>query len=449
MRTKKIICTLLSLIIACGMSVISIGCDSSINNTPIDISSLEELYAMDSKKSYRLTCDLDLQGRDWTPLSVKAFDGNGHTISNVAISKSCIIGNNVYFGFLATCERIENVTFDGVTVNAASTFSANFLRIGAAVGEAVAVRGVAVTNAYIDVYADDGMLQCGGIVGNVHGSEKIFGDVYENGGEVSDCRVDKCEIVSFKFGDIGGIAGDGSAHITKCTANGVKIDSDGMLGGVIGYLRPFANKAEYKLEDCSARDCDLKSDEGNVGGLVGTNCGVMKRCLSENNAIAVGKQKNRVGGLVGVNSGKATDCLSRDNAIVSSATGKGETSYFGGFAGTTNDTVRSCVAYGNKIECHDSVSYAAGFAASVGSTVSYCASEHISWAGNPTKFYSFAPNVDYLVNCYAYGGDPIIDKVATIIGDEEFLSVEWLKENLKLDDEVWSLKDGSKPSFNI
>ena len=66
-----------------------------------------------------------------------------------------------------------------------------------------------------------------------------------------------------------------------------------------------------------------------------------------------------------------------------------------------------------------------------------------------TKFYSFAPNVDYLVNCYAYGGDPIIDKVATIIGDEEFLSVEWLKENLKLDDEVWSLKDGSKPSFNI
>ena len=50
MRTKKIICTLLSLIIACGMSVISIGCDSSINNAPIDISSLEELYARSEER---------------------------------------------------------------------------------------------------------------------------------------------------------------------------------------------------------------------------------------------------------------------------------------------------------------------------------------------------------------------------------------------------------------
>ena len=58
----------------------------------IDISSANDLAAIEMNRSYRLVADLDLTGVEWIPLGngsqpyLGIFDGNGHTIRNLTIT---------------------------------------------------------------------------------------------------------------------------------------------------------------------------------------------------------------------------------------------------------------------------------------------------------------------------------------------------------------------------
>lgn len=59
--------------------------------------------------SFRLMADLDLKDMDWTPVQLHGiFDGNGHTISNVKITKSAHNGSTDVMGFFSTIHRYES-----------------------------------------------------------------------------------------------------------------------------------------------------------------------------------------------------------------------------------------------------------------------------------------------------------------------------------------------------
>ena len=86
------------------------------NATYHEISSLEDLYAMESNKNYQLMCDLDLGEREWFPLSVHQFNGNGHTISN-GIINSTISGSKYRSGFFEDADKVVDVKFSNMQYN--------------------------------------------------------------------------------------------------------------------------------------------------------------------------------------------------------------------------------------------------------------------------------------------------------------------------------------------
>lgn len=69
--------------------------------------------------SFILMADLDLKGMEWTPLLLKGeFDGNGHTISNMTITKSVTTGTSQDMGFFAI---VDYYTVNGETVQSKVT----------------------------------------------------------------------------------------------------------------------------------------------------------------------------------------------------------------------------------------------------------------------------------------------------------------------------------------
>ena len=80
--------------------------------------------------SFRLMADLDLKNMDWTPIQFHGiFDGNGHTISNVKITKSSYNGSVDTMGFFSTIHRygsgeetqqshVKNLHLENVNVTA-------------------------------------------------------------------------------------------------------------------------------------------------------------------------------------------------------------------------------------------------------------------------------------------------------------------------------------------
>lgn len=83
---KKFFSYLLVLSVIVGSFFALTGCVKS-DDSYHEVSSVEDLYAMKSNKCYQLTCDIDLKEREWYPLEVKNFNGNGHTISNAYITE--------------------------------------------------------------------------------------------------------------------------------------------------------------------------------------------------------------------------------------------------------------------------------------------------------------------------------------------------------------------------
>ena len=78
-----------------------------------EIHSMLGLYNMvklsDKGYSFRLMADLDLKDMDWTPVNLHGnFDGNGHTIANVTITKSRSNGSAYVSGFFGTLFRYED-----------------------------------------------------------------------------------------------------------------------------------------------------------------------------------------------------------------------------------------------------------------------------------------------------------------------------------------------------
>lgn len=191
---KKIIGMILSLAVAFGtFPTFSVFADSvtyaggsGTASDPYLISNADQLKKMRddvngdmantsaAKASYRLTCDIDLGGIDWTPIGSGekntvnntesenvfngTFDGNGYTVSNFKVTTGEFLG---FFGQTLENSVIKNLVLDKVTVNA------NLKKAGASAVLAARVAGsislCAVKNS--SVYADSGRV-CG-FVGQV------------------------------------------------------------------------------------------------------------------------------------------------------------------------------------------------------------------------------------------------------------------------------------------
>ena len=224
-------------------------------NDPYLIYTAEQMNAIgdesnDWDKHFKLMADIDLSfldgkenrpsfniiGTTWENQFTGIFDGNGHTISNLTITVSRYLGYVGMFGLLGTGAEVMNLGV--VEVN--TTGLGNYV---------------------------------GGLAG------------YNDGGSVTGCY--STGVISGNW-HIGGLVGYNSGNVTSCYSTGAVIGKGEDVGGLVGQ-----NQSQGKI--LQSYSISTVSGKDNVGGLVGSNWGIVTSCYSTGTVSG----EDQVGGLVG------------------------------------------------------------------------------------------------------------------------------------------------------
>ena len=256
---------------------------SVINNDEDEEVDFSEAY-------YVLTADIDLNGLNWTPIQDSSvgyfagnFDGQGHTVSNIAIgTESNPLKANV-FGLFGAIEgdvsdlNLVNVSINGVVPKPATGYMIGF--VGGLAGYAGCnIENCHVTGLSINMAISDGTnvgaYWIGGLVG-----------VLDEDQYIKDCSVSGKIVETTGKGSIGGLIGELGAK-SKITYSGADVelnvaaDSKGGadVGGFIGKGNGDRNE-ETVISNCYAT--------GNVtggsysGGFTGSIWGLnIKNCYA-------------------------------------------------------------------------------------------------------------------------------------------------------------------------
>jgi len=217
-----------------------------------------------------LTADIDLTGKDWTPIGTDydnsytgTFDGGGHTITGLTFTT-----NDEYaglFGWLNRAGTVKNVVMEGVQMTSHQIY-------GGSIGGVVGSSWGTIENCSVSGSVS-GTVYVGGVVGA------------QIGGSITGCSSSATVKGTV---DVGGVAGqtNSSATLTACYAT----------GNVIIEINPKKNIAG--------------------GSLVGMNAGSsLLACYATGNVTSTGSSTGKVhiGGFLGNNYTTVTACYWKNN----------------------------------------------------------------------------------------------------------------------------------------
>ena len=215
-----------------------------------------------AKKTIKLGNDIDLEGREWTPIGKTklsfqgTFDGNGNTVKNLLITGS---NSDVGLFGLTTNGEIKNFTLENASVS-------GYLDVGA-------VAGTPYTSKYTNITVKglikiDGFAYVGGAFGkNAYANLTNVDVIGDNGSYVTaDSKGYRTYV-----GGLVGFMGEGNQVISDCD---VAVDVTGStcdIGGISGNLH-YGNKminCTYRGSLALTKPTDT-TDMTEIGGLVGT-----------------------------------------------------------------------------------------------------------------------------------------------------------------------------------
>ena len=217
-----------------------------------------------------LTADIDLTGKNWTPIGTDydnsykgTFDGGGHTITGLTFTT-----NDEYaglFGWLNRAGTVKNVVMEGVQITSNQIY-------GGSIGGVVGYSWGTIENCSVSGSVS-GTVYVGGVVGA------------QWGGSITGCSSSATVKGTV---DVGGVAGqtNSNATMTACYATG-----------------------NMTLEIASQNNID-------VGGAVGFNGGSrILACYATGNVTSTGSSTVNVyiGGFCGYNSTTVTACYWKNN----------------------------------------------------------------------------------------------------------------------------------------
>ena len=214
-----------------------------------------------------LDTDIDLTGKDWTPIGTSfdnsytgTFDGGGHTITGLTITtKDQFVG---LFGYLNRAGTVKNVVMEGVQITSNHMF-----------GNTGGVAGFSW-----------GTIENCSVSGSVSGTKCVGGVVgAQKAGSITGCSSSATVKGTV---DVGGVAGEKWGSMTACYATGnvtLEIDSPKNLsgGGLVGFNGGSGVLACYATGNVTSTG----SSTGNVhiGGLFGDNYTTVTACYWKNN----------------------------------------------------------------------------------------------------------------------------------------------------------------------
>lgn len=205
---------------------------SNVSNVDISsgqdqaISSAEDLAEMMRKinnsdgdtvrKTFYLTCDIDLSGKIWTPIKSfnngAVFDGRGYTISGLNINDTIVSDYVGLFGKVSGGATIKNLILESVNI-------------------------VQNNN------------PTGGIVG------------FLEGGQIINCGITGSIVTSGTKGGLVGLARDG-ATIKNCFSY-ASISGGSEMGGIVGYIGYIRSQSSVFIENC------FYYGNSNIAGIIG------------------------------------------------------------------------------------------------------------------------------------------------------------------------------------
>lgn len=206
-------------------------------------------YAMNyGKGNAKLTADIDLGGKLWTPIApgkgdkkyAKIFDGNYHTIKNLYINGAELAAINIDYA--------QNLGF-----------------VGSLGGGTIKNLVLVVSEIYGTTSAGETSIEKPISVGTLVG--------WMSSGTVMNCVVEGSITTSGKDNRVGGLVGNAwNATISDCVST-VSISASGEgthVGGIVGALRSDKNSVStVNLSSCVFDGDTLISTGGEVGGIIG------------------------------------------------------------------------------------------------------------------------------------------------------------------------------------
>ena len=217
-----------------------------------------------------LDTDIDLTGKDWTPIGTDydnsykgTFDGGGHTITGLTFTT-----NDEYaglFGCLNRAGTVKNVVMEGVQITSNQIY-------GGSIGGVVGYSWGTIENCSVSGSVS-GTVYVGGVVGA------------QIGGSITGCSSSATVKGTV---DVGGVAGqtNSSATLTACYATGnvtleIYPGKDISGGGVVGFKGGNSVLACYATGNVNSKG----SSTGNVhiGGLFGYKYATAIACYWKNN----------------------------------------------------------------------------------------------------------------------------------------------------------------------
>lgn len=218
-----------------------------------------------------LTADIDLTGKDWTPIGTDydnsykgTFDGGGHTITGLTFTT-----NDEYaglFGWLNRAGTVKNVVMEGVQITSNQIY-------GGSIGGVVGSGWGTIENCSVSGSVS-GTVYVGGVVG------------VQIGGSITGCSSSATVKGTV---DVGGVAGqtNSSATLTACYATGNVIiemapKKNIAGGGLVGMNAGSSLLACYATGNVTSTG----SSTGyvHIGGFLGNNyANVMTACYWKNN----------------------------------------------------------------------------------------------------------------------------------------------------------------------
>ena len=218
-----------------------------------------------------LTADIDLTGKDWTPIGTDfhnsytgTFDGGGHTIKGLTFTTNDEFAG--LFGWLNRAGSVKNVVMEGVQITSNQIY-------GGSIGGVVGYGWGTIENCSVSGSVS-GTVYVGGVVG------------VQIGGSITGCSSSATVKGTV---DVGGVAGqtNSSATLTACYATGnVIIEMDpkkNIAGGsLVGMNAGSSLLACYATGNVTSTG----SSTGyvHIGGFLGNNyANVMTACYWKNN----------------------------------------------------------------------------------------------------------------------------------------------------------------------
>ena len=218
-----------------------------------------------------LTADIDLTGKDWTPIGTDydnsykgTFDGGGHTITGLTFTTNDEFAG--LFGWLNRAGTVKNVVMEGVQITSNQIY-------GGSIGGVVGSGWGTIENCSVSGSVS-GTVYVGGVVG------------VQIGGSITGCSSSATVKGTV---DVGGVAGqtNSSATLTACYATGnvtIEIAPKKNIagGGVVGLNGGSRVLACYATGNVTSTG----SSTGyvHIGGFLGNNyANVMTACYWKNN----------------------------------------------------------------------------------------------------------------------------------------------------------------------